>query len=202
LLAEQHVKGHFCQAGMVYGKDCERFPAMVHKHLTGPLTICCQELYDTLPVCMGKFNLRPCPLNQCLRLRELHAQHGKNGKQHHWATVLAFLAVDVDSGVRLLVGGEGEVHYPLEQLGLLDLKVIAEGAPEDFDPHAFRYLGIIECRLQAHDVGYASFGKLVHIGSIPDCTADGESFGYPTVIQPLVIGVRARFQGHPSFLRI
>jgi hypothetical protein len=43
--------------------------------------------------------------------------------------MLALLAVDVDSGIRLSVGGDSEAHYPLEQLRLLDLKVIAEGAP-------------------------------------------------------------------------
>jgi hypothetical protein len=93
------------------------------------LPIRSQELYNAVPIRIGEIHLWPSPLNQRLRLSELHAKRCKNSKQHHGASMLAFLAVDVDSGFRLPVGGKGKVHYPLEQFGLFNFKVIAEGAP-------------------------------------------------------------------------
>jgi hypothetical protein len=49
-------------------------------------------------------------------------------------------------------------------------------------------LGIIESTLQIHDVGDTSIGKLAHIRSVPDRSANRESFRYPAVLYLLIIG--------------
>lgn len=100
----------------------------------------------------------------------------------------------------LSVAGDRKTHDPLEQFRLFDLKVIAEVALWDFNLHPFRYLRIIECRPQVHEVGDASLARVAHVRQIPDRSANSKPFGYPTVQSP-VIGDRIGFQVIPLFFR-
>jgi len=63
-----------------------------------------------------------------------------------------------------------------------------------FNAHTFRHLGIIECRLQVHNVGDVSFGKLAHVRPVPYRSTNGKSFGHPALIQPLIVGMYAKFK--------